>query len=157
KTKAYFSWSEGWRPQGEAVSPGGFAFAALQIGQQRFGFFSVQKGAGAEDGVNAGPRAAAMRMQEASLTQLLEQISLVSNWATNRIEAFVVGATFDTHAADWAAVRDNTLRLLEVSEFENAFRETPTAEMVTVAGAPGQADATADYLLTRPAGCAANP
>ena len=66
KAKAYLSWSGSWQPQGETASPGGFAFAALQIGQQRFGFFSVHAGAAAEDRRNSGQRAAAMKAQAAA-------------------------------------------------------------------------------------------
>jgi len=32
KSKAYFSWAETWRSHGETALPGGFAFAALQVG-----------------------------------------------------------------------------------------------------------------------------
>ena len=69
----------------------------------------------------------------------------------------MVGATFDTRAAGWAAARDDTLRLLEAAEFGDAFRETSAAQTITVAGKAGQPGATADYILTQPAGCAANP
>jgi hypothetical protein len=157
KARAYFSWSEGWRPQGEATLPGGFAFAALRVGQQRFGFFSVQAGTGSADGRNPDRRVAAAEAPAASVGQLLEQVGSVSNWVANRVEAFVVGTTFDTHAAGWLAARDNTLRLLEAADFSDAFRETSVAETITVAGKAGQPGATADYILTQPAGCAANP
>src|SRR6202040_2834314 len=40
KTKAYFSWSEPWKS--EQAIPGGFAFAAIQIGKRKVAFFSVQ-------------------------------------------------------------------------------------------------------------------
>jgi hypothetical protein len=156
KARAYFSWSEAWRPQGEAKLPGGFAFAALRVGQQRFGFFSVQAVAAPADGRNPDRRVAAAEAPAASVGQLLEQVGSVSNWVANRVEAFVVGATFDTRAAGWLAARDNTLRLLEAADFGDAFRET-SAETITVAGKVGQPGATADYILTQPAGCAANP
>ena len=157
KARAYFSWSEGWRPQGEAALPGGFAFAAFQVGQQRFGFFSVRAGAATADGRNPSRRAAAAEAPAASVGQLLEQVGSVSNWVANRVEAFVVGATFDTHAAGWLAARDNTLRLLEAADFGDAFRETSAVETITVAEKAGRPGATADYILTQPAGCIANP
>jgi hypothetical protein len=157
KAKAYFSWSEGWQPKGAATSPGGYAFAALQVGQQRFGFFSVQAGATPADGPTPGQRTTAADAPAASVGQLLAQVGSVSNWVANRVEAFVVGATFDTRAAGWLADRDHTLRLLEAADFGDAFRETPAAQTITVAGKAGQPDATADYILTQPAGCAANP
>ena len=157
KAKAYFSWSEGWRSQGDRALRGGFAFAALQIGQKRYGFFSTQAGAGPADGRNIEQQAASTNAQAGSVTQLLAQVGSVSNWVANRVEAFVVGATFDTHAAGWPAVRDNALRLLDVAEFGDAFREVPAAQTITVPGRSGQPSAAADYILTRPAGCAANP
>lgn len=157
KTKAYFSWSEAWRTQGEAGLPGGFAFAALQIGSQRVGFFSVQGGAGSASARSPGQRTAVAQAQMASVGQLLEQVGSVSNWVANRVQTFVVAATFDTRAADWSAARDNTLRLLEPAGFGDAFFEMPPAERITVAGKAGQLGATADYILAQPAGCAANP
>ena len=82
---------------------------------------------------------------------------MISNWVTNRVEAFVVGATFDAHGEAWPAARDHTLRLLEAAEFGDAFRETSAPQLITVAGGAGRPGATADYILTQPAGCAANP
>jgi hypothetical protein len=40
KHQASFSWSEPWQSLGELRLPGGFAFAALQIGDKRMGIFS---------------------------------------------------------------------------------------------------------------------
>jgi endonuclease/exonuclease/phosphatase family metal-dependent hydrolase len=157
KAKAYFSWSEGWRPQGEATLPGGFAFAAFQVGQQRFGFFSVQAGAASAEGRNADRRAGAAEAPAASVGQLLEQVGSVNNWVANRVEAFVAGATFNTRAAGWREARDSTLRALEAADFGDAFQEASVAEVITVAGKAGQPGATADYIFTRPAGCAASP
>jgi hypothetical protein len=157
KARAYFSWSEAWRPQNDAALTGGFAFAALQIGQQRLGFFSIQAGAAPADGRNPEQRATATKAQAASVAQLLEQVGSVSNWVANRIEAFVAGATFDARAADWPAARDNTLRLLEAADFGDAFRDAPGAQTITVPGKAGQPGATADYILTQPTGCAASP
>jgi hypothetical protein len=124
RTNAYLAWSEAWEPQGGAVTMGGFAFAALRIGHQQFGFFSVQAGALAADGRDPEQPDAARKAGRASVAQLLEQAASASNWATNRVEAFVVGATFDTRSARWAAARDNALRLFEAAEFGDAFRQT---------------------------------
>jgi hypothetical protein len=155
--KAYFSWSEAWRPQGDAALRGGFAFAALQIGLKRFGFFSVQAAAVPADGRSPEQRAGPMKAEAASVAQLLAQVGSVSNWMANRVEVFVVGATFDTRAADWSAARDHTLRLFDAADFGDAFREVPAGQTITVPGKARQPGATADYILTQPAGCAANP
>ena len=153
RAKAYFSWSEAWRPQGGTALPGGFAFAALQVGNQRVGLFSVQAGA---DARNPGQRAAMAEAQAASVGQLLDQVGSVRNWVANQVQIFVVAATFDPRAVDLSAARDNTLRLLEAADFGNAFFMPPAAERITVAGKTGSPGATADFILAQPAGCAAN-
>ena len=132
RARAYFSWSEAWRPQGNAALPGGLAFAALQLGKQRVGFYSVRAGT-------------------ASIGQLLEQVGSVRGWVTNQVQEFVVAGTFDTGA------QDDSVRLLEQAGFGDAFLETPGAERVTVAGKGGQPGVMADYIFTQPAGCATNP
>jgi hypothetical protein len=157
KAKAYFSWSACWRPQDGMPSRGGFAFAALQMGRQRFGFFSVEVGATAEDRRSPGEWAAVTNAPVAAGAQLLEQVRLLGNWETNRVEAFVVGATFDTGREGWLGVRDHTLRVLEAAEFGDAFREMSAPQPVTVAGGTAGAGVTADYILTQPVGCAADP
>ena len=132
RARAYFSWWEAWRPQGEATLPGGVAFAALQLGKQRVGFYSVRAGT-------------------ASVGQLLEQVSSVRGWVTNQVQEFVVAGTF------YPGTHDASVRLLEQAGFGDAFLETLAAERVTVAGNTGQAGATADYIFTQPAGCATKP
>jgi endonuclease/exonuclease/phosphatase family metal-dependent hydrolase len=155
--KAYFSWSEAWRPQRGVTLNGGFAFAALQFGQQRFGVFSVHGGAISEEERNSGPLAPDVNPQAAIVAQLLEQVGSVTNWLVNRVDAFVVGATLDTRGTHWTAARDQTLRLLEAADFGDAFREGLTSQPVTAPGEAGQPGATVDYILTQPVGCAANP
>ena len=137
--KAYFSWSEAWRAQGEAALPGGLAFAALQIGKQRVGFFSVQA------------EATSVEAQAASISQLLEQVGSVRNWVANQVQVFVVAGTFGTGGQDSSSVR-----LLEQAGFGNAFLETVAAERVTMVGKAGLPGRIADYIFTQPAGCATN-
>jgi len=132
RARAYFSWSEAWRPQGEAALPGGLAFAALKIREHRVGFYSVKAGT-------------------ASIAQLLEQVGSVRNWVTNQVQVSVIAGTFDTGA------HDTPVRLLEQAGFDDAFLETLGAERVTVAGNSGQSGSTTDYIFTQPAGCATNP
>jgi len=157
KRKAYFSWSEAWRTKGQAALPGGVAFAALQIGKQRIGFFSVQAGTAPARGADPGQSAANLRAQAASVAQLLEQVGSVTNWVANRAQVLVVGGTFDPGTPDELAAQDRPLQMLEEAGFGDAFLEVPAAERVTRPGRAGQLGTTVDYIFTQPAGCATNP
>ena len=77
--KAYFSWSEAWRVEGPA---GGFAFAAVQLGNKRVGFFSTRTGQGA---ALSATNAAALKQQWA------QTVNTFGSWVDNRLEAVVVG------------------------------------------------------------------
>jgi endonuclease/exonuclease/phosphatase family metal-dependent hydrolase len=151
RKKAYFSWSEAWRTQSESVLPGGLAFAAIQIGKQRVGFFSVQAGSAAVDARVAEQRAAMLQARAASIGQLLEEVSSVRNWVANQVQVFVVAGTLD------AGAQATPVRLLEQAGFGDVFLEAPVVERITVAGKTGHSDGTADYIFTQPAGCATNP
>ena len=132
RARAYFSWSEAWRSQGETALPGGLAFAAFQLGKQRVGFYSVRAGT-------------------ASIGQLLEQVGSVRGWVTNQVQVSVIAGTFE------AGAQGASVRLLEQAGFGDAFLETPVAERVTAAGKGGQPGVMANYIFTQPAGCATNP
>ncbi len=122
KAKAYSSWSEPWRNRGVPPLPGGFAFAAFQVGKQRVGLFSVQTGAGqagaakkqqkgaspaptvvplspasavwlAVERATTSPPARQPERLAAAYEQLLEHVGSVSNWVANRVQVFVIGST----------------------------------------------------------------
>ena len=101
KTNAYFAWSEPWRNKGKTAVPGGLAFAALQVGKQRVGFFSVQAAGAPAKTAGPGQSSARLKAQAASVNQLLEQVSAITKWVTNRVQVFVVGGTFDSPHAEW--------------------------------------------------------
>jgi hypothetical protein len=157
KAKAYFAWSEPWRNKGKTALPGGLAFAALQVGKQRVGFLSVQAaGAPAKSaGPEQGP--ARLKAQAASVSQLLEQVSAITKWVTNRVEVFVVGGTFNPGTPNGFAAQDLPLRLLESAGFDDAFPRPPGAEPASPPSIAGQPGGTVDYIFTRPAGRALNP
>jgi hypothetical protein len=157
KRKAYFSWSEAWRAKGKAALPGGLAFAALQFGKQRIGFFSVQAATPAARAADPGQGAANLRTQAALVAQLLEQVGSVTNWVANRAQVLLVGGTFDPGTQDELAAQETPLQLLEEAGFGDAFVQVPAAERVTRPGRAGQPGATVDYIFTQPAGCATNP
>jgi len=151
RRKAYFSWSEPWRTEGQAALPGGYAFAAVQVGKQRVGFFSVQAGAALADARGAGQRAALRQAQAASLGQVLEQVRSVKSWVANQVQVFVVAGTFEPGAPDGPE------RVLDPAGFGDAFQDTPVVQRVTLPGKPGQPGTTADYIFTQPAASASNP
>jgi hypothetical protein len=157
KGKAYFSWSEAWRAEGRAAPAGGLAFGALQIGERRVGFFSVQASAGSADAGGSGQSAGRQEAQVASVGQLLEQVRSVTNWVTNRVQVLVVAGTFGPGLGERLSAQGAPFRLIEEAGFGDAFLETPAAERITVAGKAGQPGGTADYIFTKPAGCAINP
>jgi hypothetical protein len=157
RTKAYFAWSEAWRKEAETVLPGGLAFAALQIGKQRVGLFSVEAGTASVEAPDAGQSATRLKAQTASLSRLLEQVRSVKNWVTNQVQVFVVTGTFDLGRQDRLAARDAPLRLLEEAGFGNAFLQGPAGERSAQPGMAGPPGGMADYIFTQPAGCAANP
>ena len=157
KTKAYFAWSEPWRNKGKTVLPGGLAFAALQVGKQRVGFFSVQAAGAPAKNADPGQSPARLKAQAASVSQLLEQVSAITKWVTNRVQVFVVGGTFDPGTPNGFAAQDLPLRLLESAGFDDAFPRPPAAETVPPPGIAGQPGGTVDYIFTRPAGRALNP
>ena len=157
KRKAYFSWSEAWRAKGKAALPGGIAFAALQIGKQRLGVFSVPAATPPARATDPGPSAPNLEAQAAAVAQLLEQVGSVTNWVTNRAQVLVVGGTFDPGTREQLAAQDAPLRLLEETGFGDAFLGVPVAEKVTRPGRAGQPGATVDYIFTQPPGSATNP
>jgi hypothetical protein len=160
--KPYFSWSDAWRNRGIQPLPGGFAFAALQIGQQRVGLFSVQAaGAGGGQGwkqkapptkqVNPGTPQERMAV---TIERLLAQVGSVSSWVTNRLQGIIVGGTFGLAAGQDMALHDEPLQLLHDAGFSDAFEDAPAAARTTVRGRKGP---VADYLFTQPANCTTNP
>jgi hypothetical protein len=89
KRKAYFSWSEPWRAEGQPIS-GGFTFAALRLGKQRIGLFAVQLGDTALTfGTNNEVEKIA-QAREACMQQWVRELGSFKQWVTNRIEAVVV-------------------------------------------------------------------
>ncbi len=73
---SYFSWSEPWK-SGDASSPGGLTFAALEIAGHRFGFLCLNLAQG-----DLGP----------ATQQSLDTLSSFRGWSNNRIEGFVAAS-----------------------------------------------------------------
>jgi hypothetical protein len=84
KHKGYFSWSEAWKVEGAPAPAGGFAFAAVQFGKQRVGFFSTRmEGQSALLNDSSVTRAALSR-------QWAQTVASFRSWVNNRLGAIVV-------------------------------------------------------------------
>ncbi len=106
RQKAYSTWSEPW-----AAADGGFGFAALQKGDRRLGFFTVQLG-----GTNV----------EAAVDQIQRQLRSVRAWQVNQVQTFALGACFGAGGRPGLAARLSGL--LGDLGFENALLDTPARE-----------------------------
>ena len=157
KANAYFAWSEPWRNQGKTAVPGGFAFAALQVGKQRVGFFSVQTANTPAKGAGSGQNSVRLRAQMASVNQLLTQVTAITKWVTNRVQVFVVGGAFDSPMPNGLAEQDSPLRRLESARFGDAFLQAAGVEVVPPPPVAGQPGGMTTYIFTRPAGRALDP
>ena len=158
KSKPYFSWTEPWRATEVPALPGGYAFAAFQVGKQQVGVFSVQapRQNASTKGKALDP-AKQLAQWNAAGRQLLAQVGSVSNWVANRVQVFVIGGTFGTVSRTNAAVADTPLRLLEDAGFGDAFLELSGKERLTLPGRAGAPGSIVDYLYTQPAGCTTGP
>ncbi|EEF59005.1 endonuclease/exonuclease/phosphatase family protein [Pedosphaera parvula] len=76
RNPALIAWSEPWKNRSQSVTAGGFAFAAIRLGNKNVGFFTIQQG------------------DAASAKQLLGQIDSFRNWTANRAEAMVIAGNF---------------------------------------------------------------
>ena len=158
KTKAYFSWSAPWRNQGGPALPGGYAFAAFQIGQERIGVFSVQAGASIANAAGKQTNAPNPQVRSAAAVgQLLAQVDSIRNWVTNRVQVFAIGGPIGVPGRKGAEGEDSPFLRLEEAGFGDAFLELTPAERATMPTRPRQPGLTADYIFTQPAGCTTNP
>ena len=124
--KAYFAWSESWRPSGDKTVSGGFAFAAVRIDRQRLGIFAVQAGEGlSRDAAHA-----------ACVQQWSTQIGAFKHWMTNRIEgAIVSGIVLSDPPA--SAYLTQSLDALLATALDRPLM------------LPASAEASSDYVLAR--------
>jgi hypothetical protein len=158
KAKAYFAWAEPWRNIGESpVAQGGFAFAAIRLGDKNVGFFSVQVNDGAASNAADNTGAALQQASDESARQLVRQIDLLQNWRSNRLEAFVVAGEFSANLDDLRLVHEQTLPRLEQIGFENALAGAPLEKRITPPSDAGSAPATLDCFFTRDAGLVFSP
>lgn len=126
RDRACISWSEPWQGSNASPSvPGGFAFAAIRVGDKNVGVFSVHLSA-----VLPPDR-------EESTRQLIRQIDSLQNWQTNRLQALIV-------AGDGDATAGNLRSGLERMGFENVFAGSLPGDVRQPAAMPG-------FIFTRQA------
>ena len=153
KAKASLAWSQPWQNSSvSAASAGGFAFAAIRMGNKNIGFFSVQLGDGAAPGTEETRNAACQQARGESARLLVKQIDSLQDWRDNRLQTFIVGGDFDTTPDDMHLVDERTLPLLEEAGFDNALAGLPLEKRITLPGDDRRPAATLDYIFTRAAG-----
>jgi hypothetical protein len=134
KAKSYFSWSEiSQRPGG---GRGGYAFAALQFGAQRLGFFSVKSSTPSE----------AAQIAE----QISKQSAAVRNWTMNRVQALLVAASFEVKTNELTAASEQTIRVLRPAGFVDGLSRLPVEQRVTFKPAGTQPGSAADWVYVEP-------
>src|SRR5262249_44625241 len=138
--KGYFSWSEISQTPGS--SQGGYAFAALQFGGQRLGFFSAR---------SSTPSEAAQVAQ-----QISKQATSVRNWTMNRIMAMLVAVSFDAKVNEVTATSDQTLRVLRQAGFVDGLSRLPAEQRITLKPSVAQPGIPADWLYLEPSTFAGN-
>jgi len=117
KRKAYFTWTEAWPNTGSGH--GGVAFAAVEAGTQRLGFFSSLLDDQLSGEENAGQ-------------VLVEAMTSVNHWETNQVQTFVFAASAGPDASNPAKLLRRTSASLEQAGLVDAT-ESMAAEANSVA------------------------
>jgi endonuclease/exonuclease/phosphatase family metal-dependent hydrolase len=149
KHAAFGAWAEAWKPEGNILSPGGFAFAALRRGSADVCFYSVQF---KDNVVDADPdREAQLNIlkRELSARQLARHVAAVEGRLRSSNLVVAVAGDFNTNPDQDLFVSENTMRLLEESGFTSGFQNLPLKNRVTRPGSLQDPDATLDYIFVR--------
>jgi hypothetical protein len=145
KQKGYFSWSESWRPKGEPMFNGGFAFAAVQLGKQRVGFFSVLLPEALSPAAGGGDRTAAARTSAAYARQWLGAVDSFKNWVTNRVGTVVMAGGFGSVAGGPKPGEDPSARLRKAASFVNGFLGAPLEQPLAFSRLREQSGAAGEH------------
>jgi hypothetical protein len=140
---AYFSWYESWAPVSDSQVAGGFAFAAVQFGKQRFGFYAAQFGS------------AGAVLLEGCARQILKHAEGVDNWAKHRIEGSLISASFETPGVDFFSRR--VLKMLADAGYLDVLAAMPEAQRNAFSPGAGAGPGISDFLLAEPGACSGNP
>ena len=134
--------SETWPSQKPQDPSGGAAFAAVQAGTQRLGFFTT---------LLADPRSGQNPAQ-----RLLAEINAVGQWETNQVQTFVIGASWNPFSRESAKALRRASSAFERAGLVDATEAIPTEAKATLRSEPGQTGAMADSLFAGPLGFPSN-
>jgi len=94
RRKAYFTWSEPWQALAENQVPGGLSFAAIEVGRQRLGIFSIQIEDRLGTAISGSRNSMEAALASACLQQWHDTLNSYKKWEANRLEAVVVSGSF---------------------------------------------------------------
>jgi hypothetical protein len=135
----YFTWTEACiDPQTHMGAQGGVAFAAIDAGSQRLGFFNSLIS------VNQRGR------KQADL--LLGQMDSVKRWETNQVQTFVVASSAGSQIKRPGRIVRASGAAFERAGLVDATEAMPPDERSTLKAATGAASETGDCLFAGPAG-----
>jgi hypothetical protein len=92
--KAYFTWSEPWQALAENQIPGGLSFAAIEVGRQRLGIFSIQIEDRLGTAISGTRNSMNAELANSCLQQWHDSLNSYKKWEANRLEAVVVSGSF---------------------------------------------------------------
>lgn len=138
KRGAYFTWSEAWQSPKLQALPRGMAFAAIDSGSQRLGFFSVL---GARE-----------QSTDDLSRNVLSQIESLGHWETNKVQTFVIGASFDRQGSRSKRVLSRAARAFDRAGFIGATEDLPLDMKSTMRPQSDGIEGGGDVVFVGPAG-----
>lgn len=142
KSKAYVTWAEAWSPP-KQQNLDGVAFAAIQAGSQRLGFFTGLFG-GQMAGDELGRR-------------LQAEIHSIGLWETNQVQTLVVAGSFDPYFKKSLRALRKTAGALEKAGLVDATETLPAERKTTLRATESLPAQICDYLFAGPQGFPVNP
>jgi hypothetical protein len=143
RPKAYFVWSESWAASGQPQASGGAAFAAVDAGTQRLGFFTA---------LMPDPSSA-----EDAAQRLVREMNSVGRWETNQVQSFVIAASSDPVPGKSSSALRNASSAFEQAGLVDATESIPSHAKTTLRSAAGMSGSVADYLFAGPLAFPSNP
>lgn len=143
RRKAYFAWTEAWPSQQPEAPSGGVAFAAIDAGSQRLGFFSALL--------------ADSTSEIDSAQRILNQVNSVNKWETNQIQTFVIAASCEPYSTRSADVLNRASSVFGQAGFIDASETIPADYRATLQSTNGLGKTVADILVAGPMGFPSRP